>query len=158
MRKFINEVKLYIKFKIKQFIETRFFLAILCLIIGATSTICFYEGKPLYNYINQGLIYTVELNRASAEEVPQGGEVVSAGSLQEVSLTIPAKGSIEELIAHFFKTDAQIAIAVAKSESNLNPLAHNENNNGTIDTGVFRLIPYMDILKNTCKTQRTTSK
>lgn len=137
MSKFIKEAKLYIKFKIKQFIETRFFLFVLGCIIGSTTVYIILVGSPYYNWVKEGIEIT-EVYRVSAEEMPHVGEVVSAGSLQEVSLAIPAKGSIEELIAHFFKTDAEDAIAIMNCESSGNQFAFNPTN-GSNDRGYWQI-------------------
>lgn len=47
--------------------------------------------------------------------------------------------SIEQEIADVFGGESQLAIAIAKAESGLNPHAVNYNYNGTRDLGVFQL-------------------
>jgi hypothetical protein len=130
--------------KIEQFKKSRFFLAILCLIIGATSTIIYYEGKDLYDWIRVGLSYTnrIEIVKAEASEVePQEGEVVSqdTGSLVKVPVE-PTRGDIEGLIALYFGDEADNAIKIVECESSMNPLAvNNKNTNGSIDCGLFQI-------------------
>ena len=47
--------------------------------------------------------------------------------------------TIEEKIAKTFPENPKIMIAVAKAESNLNPLATNRNTNGSRDIGLFMI-------------------
>lgn len=72
MKKFFNEIGKYIKFKIRQFIESRFFLGLVMLSIGASSSIIYYEGTPLIRHIQTGYSYSTELIGR------QGGNVVEA--------------------------------------------------------------------------------
>ena len=47
--------------------------------------------------------------------------------------------TIEEKIAKTFPENPEVMIAVAKAESNLNPLATNRNTNGSRDIGLFQI-------------------
>jgi hypothetical protein len=47
--------------------------------------------------------------------------------------------SIEQVIVNVFGNEWQIALAVAKAESSLNPQAVNQNRNGTRDIGIFQI-------------------
>lgn len=47
--------------------------------------------------------------------------------------------TIEEKIAKTFPENPEIMVAVAKAESNLNPLATNRNTNGSRDIGLFQI-------------------
>jgi hypothetical protein len=78
------------------------------------------------------------------------GEAVSAGShaksnqkavvleLGEIQATAPY-GDIEKLIYETFPECPEIALAIAKAESNLNTNAVNENSNGSKDRGIFQI-------------------
>lgn len=50
-----------------------------------------------------------------------------------------ANNSIEQEIADVFGAESRIALAVAKAESSLNPMAVNANSNGSRDIGVFQI-------------------
>ena len=43
------------------------------------------------------------------------------------------------MIQDEFGADYEIAVAIAKAESNLNPKAHNVNRNGTVDRGLWQI-------------------
>jgi len=137
MRNFISK-------KWGTFKKSKALVFILGLIIGSTTIYIYLVGSQYLKWVNEGLRYTIELNRASAEVLPKGeqslnrGEVVSAGSLQEVSLTIPAKGSIEELIAQYFGTDAEDAKKIMNCESSGNQFAFNPTN-GSNDRGYWQI-------------------
>lgn len=47
--------------------------------------------------------------------------------------------TIEEKIAKTFPENPEVMVAVAKAESNLNPLAINRNTNGSRDIGLFQI-------------------
>lgn len=154
MKKFINEVAystLLIMLKgrkviLKHILNTRGGFFVAGIILSVSSIIILHEGKAPLDYIRVGLSYTktVEIVRASDELSPQEGAVgLYKSNLAEdtgaLANELTASEPIEVLIARQFKDDAKIALAVAKSESNLNPLAHNKNSNGTIDTGIFQI-------------------
>lgn len=50
-----------------------------------------------------------------------------------------ANNSIEQEIADVFGTECRLALAVAKAESGLNPMAVNRNTNGSKDIGLFQI-------------------
>lgn len=161
MRNFIREVKKYIKFKLRQFIESRFFLFVLGVIIGSTTIYIYLVGKPYYNWVQAGL-YEIEVYRASAEEVSpkveqstSWGEVVdenSTGSLSNESMEQNSSPQgIQALIARYFQKDAHIALAIAKAESNLKSEATNKNTNGSIDCGIFQINSVHNPTKEQCE-------
>lgn len=87
MSKFIKEVGKYIKFKLRQFIESRFFLGLVCLIIGSTFTLCYLVGKPYYEWAKTGYSYSMDAIERQVGEVAEAK--AEAGSLenQDVSIT-----------------------------------------------------------------------
>jgi hypothetical protein len=50
-----------------------------------------------------------------------------------------SNNSIEQEIADVFGSESSIALAVAKAESGLNPMAVNRNRNGSKDIGIFQI-------------------
>jgi len=143
MKKFINEVAKYIKFKIRQFIETRFFLFVLGCIIGSTTIYIYLVGRPYYNWVKQGLEYTtIEIVRASEEVSPQVGEVVeqSTGSLANNSMEQNSNSKeIKDLVARYFQAEAKTALAIAMCESSLDPSRIGDTNMEKYSYGLFQV-------------------
>ena len=81
------------------------------------------EAKKLGN---QGtVIYQIEENEEGGEEPEEKYSY--------------ADSSIEEEIAEVFGDEKEIALAVAKAESGLNPSAINRNSDGSRDIGIFQI-------------------
>jgi len=128
--------------------RSRFVLGLTCLVIGVSFTFSFYEGKPYYDQIKtyvegqrEGYAYAQEfLNKADK------GVVVKAVAYPANEKSVMEEQDLSDttspvsLIEKYFGKDAEIAIAVAKAESNLNPLALNtKNRNGSTDCGIFQI-------------------
>lgn len=143
MEKQKKEKKNFISKKWGTFKKSKTLVFILGLIIGSTTIYIYLVGSQYLKWVNEGLRYTIDLNRVSAEVLPHEGEVAQAGSLQEASLTIPAKGSIEELIAQYFGTETETALKIARCENDtLDPLRNNTHGNypnNSTDRGIFML-------------------
>lgn len=73
------------------------------------------------------------------EVAPQKTESHAQPEEAEAVNTTSAHPSIEDIIRKYFKDDYQMAIAIAKAESRLNPLAVHTNRNGTKDVGIFQI-------------------
>jgi len=114
-------IKKWIVSKLSTFKQSRFFLGLVCLVIGATGTYLYLVGVPYYNWANEGYRYTLRIHTVEAEVEPQVGEVVSqdTGSLPKDSKTISSREGITDLVALYFGDDTPTALAVAKCESSL---------------------------------------
>ena len=67
-------------------------------------------------------------------------EVAKAAEIkEEIKVEEKKPLSIEDEIRKAFPECPDTMLAIAKAESKLKPLAHNDNNNGTIDTGIFQI-------------------
>lgn len=75
---------------------------------------------------------TVVIEVARAAEIKD--ETVKTAKVEEKK-----PFSIEEEIKKAFPENPDTMLAIAKAESRLNPKAHNDNSNGTIDTGIFQI-------------------
>jgi len=129
-----------LKLTLKKAINSKIAYLILGLIIGISMTYNVVEGKKFYEYVIIGLALASEPRDLDnrQEVIPQGGGMVKAEPLQEEKLTIPSQGSIDELIAYYFKGDSEDALKIAKCESGLNPKAFNPTNNSN-DRGIFQI-------------------
>ena len=130
----------YLKQKWTKLKNSRFFLAIIMLTIGISYTYLTIEAPKWYLWMETGRALASEPRDLDNrhEVLPQGGGMVEAEPLQKETLTIPSQGSIEELIAYYFKGDSEDALKIAKCESGLNPKAFNPTNNSN-DRGIFQI-------------------
>jgi len=108
--------------------------------IGVMGNRLWTSGNDFYDYVKIGRAIASEPRDLDNrhEVIPQGGGMVEAEPLQKETLAIPSQGSIEELIAYYFKGDSEDALLIAQCESGLNPKAFNPTNNSN-DRGIFQI-------------------
>lgn len=146
MKKFFKEVKLYIKFKIKQLVNSRFTLGLVCFLIGASYIFVYLEVKPIIEEMNAGTTTRIVFDTAS-------GSVVKAVEHQAIEQTEP-KNSISgekdktpssQIIAQIKKVaeeenfkEVDNLLRLAKCESGFRQYAFNTTNQSN-DRGIFQI-------------------
>ena len=95
-----------------------------------STNISMFKIVAVVTVVNQAAV-NAESEVKSDVTVARVGNVVKTDTLPNLP--------IEQRIKDKFGKDGEIALAVAKSESKLNPNAHNVNSNGTTDTGIFQI-------------------
>ncbi len=128
--------------------QWRPFIGIVMLAIGISGTVIFYEGKKLaaehretmqaYESA-QRLLDEIKNNKGDGGPVKAEPNSTPDQSAVEETSSLPAPGNIEKKILDKFGKDGEVALAVAKAESHLNPTAINVNRNGTKDAGIFQI-------------------
>jgi hypothetical protein len=86
-------------------------------------------------------VIIIENAQASVLSVQADSPVANIEGSQEHGETAQAQTpqlSIEDKILKAFDGDQEM-LSIARAESRLNPMAHNKNRNGTIDTGIFQI-------------------
>lgn len=105
------------------FINSRFFLAVIMLLIGITYTYIYLEAPKLFDTRK----IVMDFNRiAEAKEVGRGSDTLANlkqedSGVQGKGIAEPSKGGYESLITAYFPTEANDAINVFKCESHLDP-------------------------------------
>lgn len=95
--------------------------------------------EPREIYIENVHASSVELPlvRVAEDPVDKLDESSLSGERERGEATQTSQ--VEDLIREAFPEEPEVMIAIAKSESGLNPQAGNKNHNGTIDTGIFQI-------------------
>jgi hypothetical protein len=126
----------------KKILSSRAFLIILCIVIGATYTFNYIEGKKIYEYISGGLeIVESKLN----EKQSYKGAVVEAVAYQEGSeggerLLLSSNPPIEFLIEKYFgEEEKNLAVAIAWCESSLDPSRIGDTHLRRSSYGLFQI-------------------
>ena len=96
----------------------------------------FFQYQSTPHEIVYHRIYHMRQEQSQQPEYAQPAQYAVGQNLQRRQTH---NNSIEQEIADVFGEERQLAIAVAKAESGLNPHAINYNYNGTRDLGVFQL-------------------
>jgi hypothetical protein len=133
-----KKMKFYLKKKHKQFQDYRekmlpkLLKCLLALLIGYTIG----ETVSLqFTQTREITITNVAVVEAQAETL---APVVSEDKTNKIVESVDESAlSVSEMINKAFSDPEMLAIA--KAESGLNPKAHNQNRNGTIDTGLFQI-------------------
>lgn len=146
---------------------SRFFLGLIMLSIGVSYTVCFYEGMELKTQYDQSMQIWEEhlVHKANAQR--SGEEVSDTSVSSETSAQVAenVKGqtsasSIKELsdkIHKIFPECPDVAVAIAKAESNLVSKYHT-NSNGSVDCGIFQINSVHNPTKEQCENEEENIK
>lgn len=129
---------IWLRVKKNNLINSKAFIFLLGLIIGASALFIYVEGSAWYSWLQTGLVYANSTHYVSG--VPASdpvSEKVFDKETEGISSDLPSQ-SIQELI-NKYDWDKKVAYAVAKAESNLISDAYNENTNGSWDMGIFQI-------------------
>lgn len=136
-----KKMKFYLKKKHKQFQDYRekmlpkLLKCILSLLIGIVI------GELATEYLTSTRTITIT-NAVAVQSVeasaPVVSEVSASAKVEQSGEQSPTASEIEKMIIAEFPNDKEM-LSIAKAESRLNPKAHNKNNNGSIDTGIFQI-------------------
>jgi hypothetical protein len=151
----------------RQLKNSRFFLAVICLSIGVSYTILYYEVKPLYKQLLASSIVSIKINEAlgASNGNDKDGEVkaspipLSEAKGSSGSSTFPSSDIEKEVYKVFGEEDYPVARAIMLAESGGVADRIGDNHLSKPSIGLFQISQiYHDyseaILKNTSENIR----
>lgn len=107
--------------------NSKFFLGLICLVIGAAGMFCYINGKDYYDWAKVGYGYSmIVINRVSADD-----SLASAGGSVQTDPIPDNKAGVDYstplALIQKYDWDVKVTTAVFKTESGLNPTAMNWN-------------------------------
>jgi len=79
----MSSLKNWVKEKFKNFINSRFTLGMVCLIIGSTYTYLYWQGIEYWQWVETGYAYSeVILNKSDKDSLVTTGELPDSGQLE----------------------------------------------------------------------------
>lgn len=140
--KSLKAMKTKIKNKIKKFKNSKFLLAVVCLVIGATAMFLWLEGREYYEWLQEGLSYThreISIKdvgvsvKAEAQDTPQ--------EEKEATLPSPKGDKITPVIHQIARQEkfdnADLLVRIAQAESGLQPHKNSDVKTSTA-AGLFQ--------------------
>ena len=97
------------------------------------------QNREVYIENAQASALSVKIPEEKVADSPasKASEVLNT-SASEIPQESSSQLSLEDKILQAFNGDVEM-VQIAKAESRLNPMAYNENRNGTIDVGIFQI-------------------